>query len=540
VFDVATGKELMQIPDHSGPVRALAFAADNRTLASAGMDKAARLTDVGAIAVFDAHAGGVTGGVQFHSNPGAPQVATGGADKTVKLWEVATGKVARIFGPLDAPVSAVAYSRDFTQVGAAAGKAVKVWNLADGKELQTLTHPADVLSLSFSVDKGKVVTGSADNSARVWDLATGKEMQRYARGGPVGAVAFHNSNTAVVAGGADKALTVQPVSVTRVVPVSTGPARALGMTPNGSHMLTGGDDKTVKLVNVANGAVERDFAGAEGPVFSVTDAKNNALVAAGGADRTVRLYNFADGKQLTMMKAPGVVRGLSVAPNNATLAAACDDKSVATWNVTMTPGQPPPQEFGKTGQVFAHAAPAFDVAFAADNVTLYSGGGDKTVKVWKFAADGATKNLAHPNLVDAVAFDPTGNLLATGCHDGQLRVWDVQKANVTKAIVAHPGPQGQPPSPIYAVVWSPDGKQVVSGSYDKSLKLWDAASGNLVREFKAYDEKAFPQGHRDGVFTAAFSPDGKLLVSGSSDRTIKVWNVADGSGPRPWGSCQCR
>jgi WD40 repeat protein len=55
------------------------------------------------------------------------------------------------------------------------------------------------------------------------------------------------------------------------------------------------------------------------------------------------------------------------------------------------------------------------------------------------------------------------------------------------------------------------------------------ASGNLVREFKAYKEKDFEKGHRDQVFCAAFSPDGKELASGGSDRSIKIWNVADGN-----------
>ena len=70
---------------------------------------------------------------------------------------------------------------------------------------------------------------------------------------------------------------------------------------------------------------------------------------------------------------------------------------------------------------------------------------------------------------------------------------------------------------------------MLSGSLDASLKLWDATTGALVKEFRAYKEKEFDKGHHEGVFTAAFSPDGKSIVSGSSDRSIKVWNVADGS-----------
>src|SRR2546421_10745685 len=61
------------------------------------------------------------------------------------------------------------------------------------------------------------------------------------------------------------------------------------------------------------------------------------------------------------------------------------------------------------------------------------------------------------------------------------------------------------------------------------MKLWEAETGKLVRTFKAYKEKDFEKGHRDGIFCAAFSPDGKTIASGSSDRSIKLWNVADGT-----------
>src|SRR5262249_44806461 len=152
VFDVSSGKELTSFADHAAAIRSLSFHSDNRTLVSAAMDKTARLLDVGVVTVLEAHTGGVTG-VAFNGN--GHQALSGGVDRTVKLWDLATGKVGRTFGPLADSVSAVAFSRDFTQVGAAAGKTVKVWNAADGKEIVTLTHPAAVNALSFSVDKSK-------------------------------------------------------------------------------------------------------------------------------------------------------------------------------------------------------------------------------------------------------------------------------------------------------------------------------------------------------------------------------------------------
>jgi WD40 repeat protein len=76
VLDVATAKELLTIPDHTAAVRAVAFAADNRTVVSASLDKTARISDVNVLGVWDAHAGGANGGVAFHSN--GTQAISGG------------------------------------------------------------------------------------------------------------------------------------------------------------------------------------------------------------------------------------------------------------------------------------------------------------------------------------------------------------------------------------------------------------------------------------------------------------------------------
>ena len=135
--------------------------------------------------------------------------------------------------------------------------------------------------------------------------------------------------------------------------------------------------------------------------------------------------------------------------------------------------------------------------------------------------------------VDAVAFQPNGGLLAAAGHDGKVRFFDLVKNAQAKEIVAHISDvqKQKVPQPIYSLTFSADGKQVLTSSYDNSLKLWDVASGNLVREFKAHKEKDFEKGHQEPVYTAAISPDGKFMASGSSglERTIKIWNVGDGS-----------
>jgi WD40 repeat protein len=208
------------------------------------------------------------------------------------------------------------------------------------------------------------------------------------------------------------------------------------------------------------------------------------------------------------------------------LLGACADRSIQSWNVTFTPGQPLPAEFGQPGLAYTHDAAANDVTIAADNATFYSASADKTVKVWKLASDNPVKNLPHPQNVDSIAFNKDGTILATGCHDGNVRLFDVAKGTQLKQIAAHTKPA---PVAVYGVAFSPDGKTVASAGYDQALRLWDVTTGNMVREFLPYKEKTFEKGHRDAVYCLAFSPDGKLLASGGVDKTIKLWDVATGA-----------
>src|SRR5262249_62031474 len=87
------------------------------------------------------------------------------------------------------------------------------------KEVRSRTHPANVVSVSFSVDKTKVATAAADSLVRVWDVATQQELQSFPHaGGAVKGVVVHTNNTNVVAGGADKTVTVHAIGAAPPLP----------------------------------------------------------------------------------------------------------------------------------------------------------------------------------------------------------------------------------------------------------------------------------------------------------------------------------
>ena len=281
-------------------------------------------------------------GVAF--SPDGRLLASSGDDKTVRLWDPATGKRRRTLTGHTGRIWGVAFSPDGqTLASVGVDETVRLWDPATGEHRRTLTgHTGTVYGVAFSPDGRLLASAGADKTVRLWDPATG-EHRRTLTGhtGTVWGVAFSpDGQTLASAGGGDKTVRLWDPATgehRRTLTGHTGNVWGVAFSPDGQTLASAGVDETVRLWDPATGEHRRTLTGHTGPVWGVAFSPDGRLLASSGGDETVRLWDPATGEhRRTLTGHTGTVWGVAFSPDGQTLASGSEDKTVRLWDLAPT------------------------------------------------------------------------------------------------------------------------------------------------------------------------------------------------------------
>jgi WD40 repeat protein len=506
------------------------------------------------------------------------------------------------------------------------------WQILRGDSIGVLTgHTHLVSSLVLSGDGSRLFSASFDNTIREWSLENRRELRQWTMPGCLfAAISLDPSGKRIAGEGGNLhfGALLNLESGQWVTNVSSR-SSSVAFTPDGQHIARGANSS----IFATNGVIEildleyhlqKKIADAGGRIFF---APNNKLAATGPRSENIKLWSWPDLAPLGDLEGAGVIMSVSFSPDSSRLASVSqrgrlcvwdvaskrllaqkvahggsviwsvafspDGKRLATAGTDQTVRTWDADTLEETHLYRGHGSEVWAAIWSKDGRELISSGKDMTIRIWN--AKPAQSAARVPDVMDCPVFSADGRLVACRLRDnsavvleslGQKEVLrllgiaefggfssDDQNVIVLTAagqiekraisdgrVVESRQVNGLPQEPfkrllspsgrwlvfggaegetfiintldnsanriaghketILSLAVSPDEKTLLTGSVDRTARLWELPTGKLLREFG---------NHRMGVGSVAFSKDGKFIATGSWDDTVHVWDLSDGN-----------
>jgi len=445
-------------------------------------------------------------------SPDGHLLASAGSNRTVKLWNAATGKEVLTYKGHKDYVFWVAFSPDGRRIASCAQERhIRIWDPASGTDLLTLKgHSGSVLYVAFDATGKRLASTGSDRTIRVWDMDSGKQLVATVPTSIMShCVALNPAGDRVAAVTRDGRVHVWEVPGGKEVLNFQGHAKAgnsVVFSPDGKRLATASqDDLLVRVWDAATGSAVFTCSGHTHEVSSVAWSPDGHLLAsAGGDDATVRTWDGATGAENLVFRGhKSGVCCVAFSPDGTRLVSGSFD-TVLVWDAARR------QEY----QALNAAAGEFGgIAFRPGSRQLATACNDGAVRLWDADSGRVLRVLRGlKGGAKCVAFSPDGRWLAWGGWDFQVCVWSVDADTAPLARSSHS-------SDVNSVAFSPDGQRLATASGDKTVRVWDSATGKLLVTYN---------GHKHWVYKAVFSPDGRRIASAGADGTVRVWNADDG------------
>lgn len=500
--------------------------------------------------ILRGHGGWVTCITQF---PTSDLLMTGARDRSIKIWNGATGREQQSFSAIGEPPAALWVSPDETLVVVAPsrpGVPVKILDLKSGRFVGSLQAPDGLVTAgAFSPDGGHVLTVEEKGTVRLWAVPTFKAAGRFK-------VPYHTVSSVLSAdptkaeiliGGLDRIVKRIRLVEGQTVNFSRGhsePITDMKSSADGNRVLTCGRDRQVIFWDGNTGVPLNIFRVHQEPVLQVAlnpirnlaascDAKVGIKVWDAGTGMVVRTFNSGDTE----------TQSLAFTRDGSRLLAGGRDMTLRVWDVRGRPIIPamalakirPVKKQMRSDKRFkamidaakkavkrgAHGM-AYSLVRDSQGLPGYERSDTALDLLWRLKDHGTRiglhgawqkRAIDTPAGVMDISFSPSAINFLTAQSDHCVRMWSTTTGDCVKVLKDHT-------NLVATVRYSWNGREAASGGDDRSVRTWDVKTGRNTLVLK---------GHSESVSAVAYSRDGRFLVSGSWDNSVKIWRLPEGS-----------
>ncbi|HEX4963162.1 MAG TPA: TIR domain-containing protein [Thermoanaerobaculia bacterium] len=471
------------------------------------------------------------------------RILSASRDRTLRLWDLETGKVLRTFEGHEGSVQGVARMDGRRAISASEDGTLRLWDLETGETLRSLQGHAETVHAVAVVDGRRAVSASEDETLRVWDLETGETLHTLeGHGGGVTAVAVVDSRRAVSAAN-DGCLAVWDLETGEALHVLEGHDAGVGaVAVDGNLAVSASADGTLRAWDLDTGQALQVLGDGRGSWFQAVALVDRRWVVSGSDDGEVRVWDLQSGQPAgTLGRHAHWIAALAVTRDRRVVSASWDE-TLRLWDLGT----------GATLCGFHGHQDRVTALAAADPRRAVSASTDQTLRVWDLESGRPLRTLeGHTAAVNGVAV--VAGDAVSGANDGTIRTWDLETGCNRQTLQSYEGRAGvnwvatvdgrriltasslqsmelwdletgetlrsfAGHSASVQVVAALDGRRAVSGSFDGTLRVWELDTGELLRIL---------EGHSRGINALAVL-DGRRIVSGSDDRTLRVWDVGTG------------
>jgi WD40 repeat protein/serine/threonine protein kinase len=440
-------------------------------------------------------------------SPDGRLVATASADRTVRIWDAASGATLRVLRGHAERVNGVAFSPDSRRVVSASGDAtLRVWDVATGDVVTELRgHQGPVFGCAFDRDGGRVLSWSQDRTARLWSVADGSVVAKFEHGKPLRDARLDPDGNVVA--------TICDDSIVRLFDAHGGAllrslphesnVGCIAFRPDGKRLATAENEPQVHVFDVESGAECFPALVHRLAVWTLDWSSDGGRLVTVGADHSVRIWD-ANGGALLSEKRGGLkyLRAARFSPDGRQIVTGGDEATCRLWD--GRDGRPILEySSSQTGISAVEFSPdSRHVLTTGRDPCIWSAAGERQLRAW----------AGHPDRVESIEVAPDETHFATTSRDFTAKLWDSATGECTATLEGHTGY-------VLFLEFSPDGRRAVTASIDRTARVWDLETGRTL---------AVLRGNEDQIGRATFDATGTRVATAGNDKTARVFDVATG------------